>query len=50
MPATEDAMALAGGFDLRALPPDFYDDPFPIYRALRETRSGEAHAGRRASS
>ena len=24
-------------FDLRALPDSFYDDPFPIYRALRET-------------
>jgi len=23
-------------FDLRALPADFYDDPFPYYRALRE--------------
>ena len=24
-----------GGFDLRALPPDFYADPYPWYRALR---------------
>ena len=24
------------GFDLRALPPAFYDDPYPFYRALRE--------------
>jgi len=37
MPVREDAMALAEGFDLRALPPSFYDDPFPTYRALRET-------------
>jgi cytochrome P450 len=36
MSAIEDAMALAADFDLRALPPEFYDDPFPIYRALRE--------------
>ena len=28
--------ALAAGFDLRALPPDFYADPFPTYRALRD--------------
>ena len=26
-----------GIFDLRALPEDFYDDPFPYYRALRES-------------
>lgn len=26
-----------GTFDLRALPEDFYDDPFPYYRALRES-------------
>ncbi len=25
------------GFDLRALPPGFHDDPYPIYRHLRET-------------
>jgi hypothetical protein len=24
------------GFDLRALPPSFYDDPYPTYRRLRE--------------
>ena len=30
--------ALAEGFDLRALPAAFYDDPYPTYRALRETR------------
>ncbi|HEY8948396.1 MAG TPA: cytochrome P450 [Rhizomicrobium sp.] len=29
-------MSLADGFDLRHLPDSFYDDPFPIYRALRE--------------
>jgi cytochrome P450 len=27
---------LAEQFDLSALPPDFYDNPFPWYRALRE--------------
>jgi len=26
----------AGDFDLRSLPPSFYDDPYPAYRALRE--------------
>jgi len=29
-------VSLADGFDLRHLPDSFYDDPFPIYRALRE--------------
>ncbi len=29
--------ALAEGFDLRALPASFYEDPYPTYRALRET-------------
>ncbi|MGN6515709.1 MAG: cytochrome P450, partial [Rhizomicrobium sp.] len=29
-------MSLADGFDLRHLPDSFYDDPFPVYRALRE--------------
>ncbi len=28
--------ALADGFDLSRLPPAFYEDPFPTYRALRE--------------
>lgn len=36
MPPTGEALALAERFDLRALPPSFYDDPFPTYRALRE--------------
>jgi len=27
--------ALVAGFDLRALPPGFYEDPYPTYRALR---------------
>jgi cytochrome P450 len=27
---------LAAGFDLEKLTPDFYDDPYPTYRALRE--------------
>jgi cytochrome P450 len=30
------AAALAAGFDLSCLPPSFYEDPFPTYRALRE--------------
>jgi cytochrome P450 len=30
------ARAIAESFDLKALPGDFYDDPFPYYRALRE--------------
>ncbi len=36
MAASEKAKALAARFDLRALPPSFYDDPLPTYRALRE--------------
>ncbi len=31
------ALATPGGFDLRALPPGFHDDPYPVYRDLRET-------------
>lgn len=31
-----DAEAIAARFDLRALPPEFYADPYPYYRALRE--------------
>jgi len=31
-----DAPALARGFDLKRLPADFFDDPYPTYRALRE--------------
>jgi cytochrome P450 len=27
---------IAAGFDLRALPPGFYTDPYPYFRALRE--------------
>jgi hypothetical protein len=27
--------AIVAGFDLRALPPEFYDDPYPTWRALR---------------
>jgi cytochrome P450 len=30
------AREIAAGFDLKALPPQFYADPFPYYRALRE--------------
>src|SRR5215210_222516 len=33
-PATDDA-ELVRGFDLRALPPAFYVDPYPTFRALR---------------
>ena len=29
------APEVAGGFDLRSLPPDFYADPYPYYHALR---------------
>jgi cytochrome P450 len=29
-------VSLPDDFDLRHLPPEFYDDPFPVYRALRE--------------
>jgi cytochrome P450 len=31
-----DALALAGDFDLEKLTPEFYLDPYPTYRALRE--------------
>ncbi|MGV3494157.1 MAG: cytochrome P450 [Ramlibacter sp.] len=31
------AREIAEGFDLRALPPDFYANPFPVYAVLRET-------------
>jgi cytochrome P450 len=34
--APERAREIAAGFDLRALPRDFYDNPFPVYAALRE--------------
>jgi len=34
--ATADPRLLAEQFDLSALPPDFYDNPFPWYSALRE--------------
>ena len=30
------AREIAAGFDLKALPPQFYADPFPYYQALRE--------------
>src|SRR5947209_5681650 len=32
----DEAQAAARDFDLKRLPPDFIDDPFPYYRALRE--------------
>jgi cytochrome P450 len=32
----ERAREIAAAFDLRALPPDFYGNPFPVYAALRE--------------
>jgi cytochrome P450 len=35
-PSAPEAAALVEGFDLRRLPPAFYDDPFPYYHALRE--------------
>jgi cytochrome P450 len=31
------AEGIAGSFDLRALPPDFYANPYPVYQVLRET-------------
>jgi hypothetical protein len=31
------AREIAATFDLRALPPDFYANPFPVYAALRES-------------
>ena len=33
----ERASAIASGFDLRALPADFLANPYPVYRALRES-------------
>jgi cytochrome P450 len=33
----ERAREIAAGFDLRALPPDFYANPYPVYDVLRET-------------
>jgi len=33
---SERARHIAESFDLKALPPDFYADPFPYYHALRE--------------
>ena len=30
-----DEAGLVRGFDLRALPPAFYEDPYPFFRALR---------------
>ncbi|SDM82500.1 cytochrome P450 [Polaromonas sp. JS666] len=35
MPADR-ALEIAAGFDLRALPADFYANPYPVYAALRE--------------
>ena len=32
----DEARAAARDFDLKRLPADFIDDPFPYYRALRE--------------
>jgi len=32
----DDARNLAASFDLAALPPDFYKNPYPYYRALRD--------------
>jgi cytochrome P450 len=33
----ERAREIVDGFDLRALPPDFYANPYPVYTLLRET-------------
>ena len=35
--APQRAAEIAAGFDLRALPPDFYANPYPVYALLRET-------------
>jgi cytochrome P450 len=35
-PSATEAASLTDGFDLRRLPPAFYANPFPYYRALRE--------------
>jgi cytochrome P450 len=35
---TSRAQEIAAGFDLRALPPEFYANPYPVYRVLRETQ------------
>jgi hypothetical protein len=32
----ERVQEIAAGFDLRALPPDFYANPYPVYSLLRE--------------
>ncbi len=32
------AEEIAASFDLRALPPDFHANPYPVYRVLRETQ------------
>jgi cytochrome P450 len=34
----ERAAHIAGSFDLRALPPDFHDNPYPVYAKLRESQ------------
>jgi cytochrome P450 len=34
--ASDPAAARVARYDLRQLPPEFYADPFPFYRALRE--------------
>ncbi|RYY70699.1 MAG: cytochrome P450, partial [Comamonadaceae bacterium] len=34
--APERALEIARAFDLRALPPDFYANPYPVYAALRD--------------
>src|SRR5215208_7096080 len=35
--APQRARDIAATFDLRALPPDFYANPYPVYKLLRET-------------
>ena len=35
--SAERAQSIAATFDLRALPPDFYANPYPVYDVLRET-------------
>jgi cytochrome P450 len=38
LPLTEERVReIAAGFDLRALPPEFYGNPYPVYAALRDS-------------
>ena len=41
-----DARELAAAFDLEKLTPEFYANPYPTYRALRENEPVKRHAER----